>query len=262
MQAIREKAVLSDFFDTLGRAPSSLLVLDYDGTLAAFQTDRFRARPYPGVVPLLTLILACAKTRIVIVSGRPAAEVKTLLHPLKNIEIWGSHGLERLSVDGTYHQWKVGDGNVQALLEAGEKARHAGLAQRTEIKPGGVAVHWRDLPPADARELKTMALALWGPLLPHPGLRLMYFDGGLELRVVHPDKGDVMARLLATVGPDTLIACLGDDLTDEDAFRALKGRGLRALVRPEYRQTGADVWLRPPQEMLDFFKRWLNCVSI
>jgi trehalose-phosphatase len=259
---MQDETVLSDFFDTLRRAPSSLLVLDYDGTLAAFQTDRLRAHPYPGVVPLLASIQSCAKTRTVIVSGRPVAEVKTLLHPLENIEMWGSHGMERLSADGTYYPWKVGIEDAQALLEAGEKVHHAGLGPRTEIKPGSVAIHWRDLPTADAQELESMVLAVWGPLLSHSGHRLMYVVGVLELRVAHPNKGDVMARLLATVDTGAQTAYLGDDLTDEDAFRVLKGRGLPVLVRPEYRQTGADVWLSPPQEMLDFLKRWLNCVSV
>ncbi|MGC9292161.1 MAG: trehalose-phosphatase [Acidobacteriaceae bacterium] len=259
---MKEETVLSDFFDALRRGPSSLLALDYDGTLAAFQTDRLRAHPYPGVVPLLASIQSCAKTRTVIVSGRPVAEVKALLYPIENVEMWGSHGMEKLSADGTYHPWKMCAANVQALQEAGEKVHHAGLGPRTEIKPGSVAVHWRDVSPTEAQEMESMVLAIWGPLLSHSGLMLMYFDGGLELRVAHPNKGDVMAQLLATVGPGAQVAYLGDDLTDEDAFRALKGRGLPVLVRPEYRQTGAEVWLRPPQEMLDFLKRWLNCVSV
>jgi trehalose 6-phosphate phosphatase len=50
---------------------------------------------------------------------------------------------------------------------------------------------------------------------------------------------------------------LGDDLTDEAAFLAMKGHGFSGLVRRERRDTTADIWLRPPGELRDFLKRWL-----
>jgi trehalose-6-phosphatase len=54
------------------------------------------------------------------------------------------------------------------------------------------------------------------------------------------------------------VAYLGDDRTDEDAFKALAGRGLAVLVREELRPTAAAVWLRPPVELLDFLQRWMT----
>jgi trehalose-6-phosphatase len=53
-----------------------------------------------------------------------------------------------------------------------------------------------------------------------------------------------------------MIAYLGDDLTDEDAFKALKGKGLSVLVRDTQRDTLADCWLTPPDELLDFLHHW------
>jgi len=41
----------------------------------------------------------------------------------------------------------------------------------------------------------------------------------------------------------------------------LKGRGLTALVRPESRPTAADIWLQPPQELIEFFDDWLHAVG-
>jgi trehalose 6-phosphate phosphatase len=60
--------------------------------------------------------------------------------------------------------------------------------------------------------------------------------------------------------PDTPAAYLGDDATDERAFRAISGRGLSVLVRPSWRQTAAELWLRPPEELLDFLNRWLEAL--
>ena len=49
------------------------------------------------------------------------------------------------------------------------------------------------------------------------------------------------------------IAYLGDDLTDEDAFHVLRGHGLTVLVKTDYRETIADAWIRPPQELMDLY---------
>jgi trehalose-6-phosphatase len=62
--------------------------------------------------------------------------------------------------------------------------------------------------------------------------------------------------VLSETAGDGAIAYLGDDLTDEDAFAAVKPRGLAVLVRPELRETEADVWLQPPRELVAFLKRW------
>ena len=89
-------------------------------------------------------------------------------------------------------------------------------------------------------------------------LELLRFDGGIELRARGMDKGQVIGKLLSEVAPDASVAYAGDDRTDEDAFRALGERGLRVLVRDEVRPTLADLWLRPPGELLDFLFRWLR----
>jgi trehalose-6-phosphatase len=62
--------------------------------------------------------------------------------------------------------------------------------------------------------------------------------------------------VLAETPEDAAVAYLGDDFTDEDAFVAVKPRGLAVLVRPEFRETAADVWIRPPRELIAFLKRW------
>src|SRR5438270_891959 len=96
--------------------------------------------------------------------------------------------------------------------------------------------------------------------LPHPDVA----DGLMPIRdsrMPGRDKGDAMRAILMETNPDAAVAYLGDDQTDEDAFRALKGRGLTALVRPESRPTAADIWLQPPQELIEFFDDWLHAVG-
>ena len=98
----------------------------------------------------------------------------------------------------------------------------------------------------------------WIHLAQEAGLDLLEFDGGVEIRASAPDKGDAVRSLLSEMSANTPAAYLGDDNTDERAFRAINGRGLSVLVRPQWRQTAARLWLKPPEELLDFLARWLK----
>ena len=84
----------------------------------------------------------------------------------------------------------------------------------------------------------------------------MDFDGGLELRALGHNKHHAVKTVLSETPGDSCVAYLGDDVTDEDAFSAIKARGLSVLVRPEPRATRADLWIQPPGELVDFLERW------
>jgi trehalose-phosphatase len=231
-------------------------LLDYDGTLAPFRVDRTLAFPYPEVPPLVVRIMR-KNTRVVLISGRPVREILLLSGISPQPEVWGSHGLERLKADGRYEVSSV-PVHKDYLLAAEAILRDAGLEGQMEIKPGGVAVHWRGLDTAKAEKIARDVSRLWKPLLERAPLRLLEFDGGLEIRVAGPGKGDAVRAILREAGPGAAVAYLGDDQTDEDAFHALKGNGLTALVRPQSRPTAADIWLQPPRELLQFFEEWLR----
>jgi trehalose-phosphatase len=85
---------------------------------------------------------------------------------------------------------------------------------------------------------------------------MLPFEGGIELRASGHTKANAVHAVLAETNEDCAVAYLGDDVTDEDAFRAVKPRGLAVLVRPELRKTAADVWLKPPHELASFLQMW------
>lgn len=244
------------FFEQLGSASQRVLLLDYDGTLAPFQIERDHAFPYPEVPPLLSRIIASG-TRVVLISGRPVREVVLLsgIHP--HPEIWGSHGMERLEADGHYQVEPLTPEQEDGLRWGAEYLRSQGLEGRMEIKPGGVALHWRGVPPAQVEQLNGIVQQAWSELPARFPLEMVHFDGGIEIRARGKDKGKAVAAILEESNPEAVIAYLGDDRTDEDAFRALKGRGLAVLVRDEFRPTLADMQLRPPQELIRFLRDWL-----
>ncbi len=256
MKILRPEVDLSRFFTELTQAQARLLILDYDGTLAPFREQRGQALPYPGVREVLGQLLAGGQTRVVLVSGRALESLVPLVGLDPAPEMWGSHGWERLWPDGRLTLVAPDARAVEGL----GLARHgagSGPGQQWEFKPVSVALHTRGLPAAEAGALRSRVQAGWLRLCELFGLEIHEFDGGLELRVPGVDKGSAVQALLAESGAGTVAAYLGDDRTDEDAFRVLAGRGLGVLVREELRPTAASLWLRPPSELLDFFRRWI-----
>jgi trehalose-phosphatase len=119
-------------------------------------------------------------------------------------------------------------------------------------------MHWRGAPPHKARAIEKRARQLFEPLAQMDGLGLLEFEAGLELRVGR-DKGGAVEEILAESGRDAPVAYLGDDLTDESAFRAVnahEGAHLSVLMRRIGRESAADIWLRPPAELREFLERW------
>jgi len=257
MKTLDSATTYSPFLEQLLSAPERVLMLDYDGTLAPFVADRNLAFPYPGLPTLIGRIMQSG-TRVILISGRPAREVAQLSCIAPQPEIWGSHGLERLHSDGGYELIPLPREQREGLSEA-ITVLHTELSpDRVEVKPGSVAVHWRGLGDVMVEEIRGRVTSLWAPLPARYPVELLEFDGGLELRVRGRDKGDAVRAILAEAAPGAIAAYLGDDTTDEDAFRAIHGRGLSVLVRTKPRLTEAEIWLQPPQGLARFLEDWLR----
>jgi trehalose-phosphatase len=254
---IFEDLMVNQFLQLLSRSSKAHLLLDYDGTLAPFRKERNEAVPYPGVRDRLEAIRKQTNTRIVIISGRAIDDLLPLLGLNPHPEVWGCHGWERLDSSGKRFPVELPGKAEQGLSIANGWVNDQRLERFTEVKPASIAIHWRGLP---ANEVETLAERVkhgWGPLVRQYGLDLHPFNGGLELRCPGKDKGTVMDSLLADIDAAHPVAFLGDDLTDEDAFRAIKGKGLGVLVSERKRETEAVAHIVPPKELLDFFDNWL-----
>jgi len=246
------------FFDSVTRALHSALLLDYDGTLAPFRVERDQAVPYPEVIPVLQSIASTGRTRLFIVTGRKTDDIISLLGIYPSPEIWGLNGRQRRKPHGAVEMACSDEALVQALIEADHWLSAQGLRGTAEFKPGSIAVHWRGKPQAEAAEIRRRVLLGWSDIAEQTGMVLVQFDGGIELMPPQPDKGDAVRAILEHLGANVPVAFLGDDITDEKAFAALGDRGLCVLVRPEWRETAAQIWLKPPEELLDFLQRWLK----
>lgn len=254
----RQAKKLGDFFSAVAGAPKALLLLDYDGTLAGFRVDRFKAKPWAGVRELLTRIQQRGRTRLAIVTGRPAEEIMPLLGLNPAPEVWGLHGAERLYPSGRRVLEKQSPEVRRALARLRKELHRDAFGGLFEDKPNAAVMHWRGCAPDTAREVERKTRELFEPLAKLEGFRLLKFEAGLELRTGR-DKGGAVREILRESGAGVPVTYLGDDLTDEAAFVAVneaKGPHLSVLVRREKRKTEADVWLKPPDDMRVFLRRW------
>ncbi|MGY1637029.1 trehalose-phosphatase [Geodermatophilus sp. SYSU D00742] len=196
--------------DLAGRRPL-LVASDYDGVLAPLVGDPSAAVPSPGVAGALARLAERPRVVVALVSGRGVADLRTV-SGLSGPYRWvGSHGAEF-------------DGPLTGELAARRDALAARLAPLVaavpgallEVKPASVAVHVRQVTDRiAATELLAAADRAADPsLTKKPGKEV------LELAVTDADKGRALLRLRDELGAAAAVY-LGDDLTDEDAFRAL-----------------------------------------
>jgi trehalose 6-phosphate phosphatase len=214
------------------------LFLDFDGTLVeiaehpdAVQVGRQHASLLSGLYDRLN-------GRIALVSGRPAQQVRTLL-PENGVTVVGSHGLEFLWADGLVEQPDQPPGLAQASAAMHEFARaYPGVL--VEEKPFGIALHYRRAPSAEQASTE-LAVYLGSKL----GLQLQRGKMMVELRATGGDKGSAVRRLMRASGfAGTRPLFLGDDLTDEPAFLAVREMGGAGVLVGAPRPTAASYRLK------------------
>ena len=252
--------ILDEFLHRLTLANQAVLLLDYDGTLAPFRVERDKAFPYEGVRELLTSIRRDTKTRLIIVSGRAIDDLLPLLSLTPPPEIWGCHGWEKLEEDGQRQAVNLPDEARVGLQEGLMWVKHEGLENYCEKKPASLAIHWRGLPDHKIEELRGKVNNGFRLIAENYCLQIHPFNGGLELRCPGESKGTVVKSILAGLSLDEPIAFLGDDLTDEDGFEAIKGMGIGILVNNKTRPTHADLQLKSPEDLISFLKTWRDKV--
>jgi trehalose-phosphatase len=232
------------------------LFLDYDGTLTPIVS-----RPELAVLPDATrevLRRLCARATVAVVSGRALSDAKALVG-LEEIVYAGNHGFEIRGPDGTALSREIGAeyvddvARIRAVLAEGLAA----IARAwVEDKAWSLSVHYRQVADDRAADVETVVdRALEG----FPRLRKHYGKKVIEVRPrVDWDKGRAVLWLLEALrlqGDDVLPMYLGDDVTDEDAFRALAGRGMGVLVSETPRPSAAALRLRDPGEVRAFLER-------
>jgi trehalose 6-phosphate phosphatase len=189
-------------------------------------------------------------------------EVLTLLGDLE-ITVIGSHGFEHRSPEGELIVRSPDLDQLNGLEKASALAVQMGFGERLETKIAGVAFHTRGIQPARASEMERFISSEWSALAPLHGLECRRFNGGVEIRSLGFNKGDAIAGLLADRPPGSLNVYIGDDDTDEDAFRKLAELGIGLGIRVGRAATPtAAMGLLPDCESVKLFlEKWLGVTS-
>src|SRR2546429_6394397 len=257
-RALREGEALARRF----AGKRSAVFLDYDGTLTPI-----RDRPEHAVISdsMREAVQRLAeRVPVVVVSGRDRKVVQKLMG-LDNLVVAGDHGFDIWSPTGGSIQREEG-ASFEGLLREVEAKLRAELANipgaLVEPKKSSLAVHFRLVPEEQRSRVKEIVDAI---LNDHPELKV---TPGKMVFEIQPrldwDKGKAVLYLLKALDldrDDVVPVYLGDDITDEDAFRALAGRGIGIFVGsaddPETAgyTTAADYVLNTIGEVEQFLNR-------
>lgn len=232
------------------------LFLDYDGTLTPIVSRPAAAVLSGDMRRVLARLAACVP--VAVVSGRDRADVEARVS-LRQLWYAGSHGFDISGPDGFREEHP---GGVEALpeLERAEVELRRLLASipgtELERKRFSLAIHYRNTPEVRVDEVKEAVDRVRERL---DGLRQRRGKKVLELQPdVDWDKGRAVLWLLERLGldrPEVLPLYVGDDWTDEDAFRALGDRGLGIYVGTLDRDTDADYVLADTSEVRELLER-------
>ncbi len=246
------------FWQTVHDAPHVALLLDYDGTLAPFHEDRLKAVPVEGIVEALQDIRLQTDTFVALVSGRPISEILSLM-PEPGVTIIGTHGFEIRPAGEGIQAMLVDDAQLALLDRAELDARRIVGPQRAERKIATVAAHFRGLDRLDARQHESALTQQWLSYADTSKVEVRQFNGGLEMRALGRHKGVAVAEFLSNCPDDTLAVYIGDDDTDEDAFKVLRdGGGYGIRVGEQSTTTAARGSLPSCADVLRFLQTWIQ----
>ncbi|CAL0319493.1 unnamed protein product [Lupinus luteus] len=268
-------------FDTLMKAAIGkkiIVFLDYDGTLSPIVNDPDRAFMSDEMRAAVSEIASYFPTAII--SGRSREKVKDFVK-LNNLYYAGSHGMDIMAPPSM----SVGSSNIEHCdmsnsINGNEVAFQPAkkflpaireLLRRLEnevkeiegakLEDNGfcISVHFRHVPEEDYGLLEEKVKCV---LEMNPQFHL---TEGIKVMEIRPsiewNKGNAVEYFLDTLGlsssSNILPVYIGDDRTDEDAFKVIRsrGQGYPIIVSSTPRETNAFYSLRDPSEVLIFLSR-------
>ena len=247
--------------EVAGRPAETALVLlfDFDGTLAEFNPDPAAPELTPERFELLSMIGRKPGVSLGIVSGRRLDDLRARTRLPDHVYHAGLHGLE-IEVDGhrtTHPDLSAAEARVEGLANCLSRLLDEFPEVLIEDKGASVAVHTGRLPQDMYDRIFARADVLAVPWIAEGHVRRLEGNAVVEyLPNISGHKGEATKWILDSVEKKfdrrAWVAYIGDDITDEDAFRAIDfGIGVLVGLRPTaatYKLDGiADV---------DRFLRW------
>jgi trehalose 6-phosphate phosphatase len=210
-------AALRERLTAVCASPYLLLCSDYDGTLAPIAASPDAARLGAESATLLTALAHATNVRVAIISGRPLHDLQRHSRLEPPVFLVGSHGAES-SLHAAAALTETQLSGLTRLRDHVAELCAAVTGSWVEDKPLGVAVHVRQADPQAAAGLLSAlehGPARWPGVYATPGKAVM------DLSISACNKGHAIEQLRSGWGTDPTVLYLGDDVTDEAAFRVL-----------------------------------------
>jgi trehalose 6-phosphate phosphatase len=218
--------------------PRLLVTSDFDGTLAPIVNNPADARPLPAAADALVALAELPSTDAALISGRALEVLRGLSSMPPRVHLVGSHGAE-FDTGFSHHIDHALLDRITADLTA-IAADRPGVT--VETKPASVALHVRNADPADGdaalREARSAART-WDA-------HLTEGKAVLEFAVISTDKGEAI-DILREQCRASAVVFLGDDVTDEKAFRRLHDGDVGVKVGPG--DTLAEFRIQTPEDV-------------
>lgn len=235
------------------------LCLDYDGTLAPLVADPATACLSATMRHVLAALLQHPRYLVAIVSGRSLTDLRTRID-CQVPYLAGNHGLELVGPETAYCHPDAQRLRSELLGLADTLQR--GLAEFpgvwVEDKGLTLTVHWRRVPPVGVPVVQRRVLCLVRPALEARQVILRAGKDILEVRPQVPwDKGDAVRWIVTHMhrsrpGTTGFVMYMGDDETDEDAFRAVRTTGAGIVVGHARRFSSAHYALDSVEQTAQF----------
>lgn len=238
-----------------------IFFLDYDGTLTPIVSRPDLAVLSPAAREVLTELSRCCT--VAIVSGRRREDVEKLVG-VSGLFYAGSHGFDIRGRDTAMIYPEAA--RVIPLIETATKdvSRHTRAMKGVlvEEKTFSVAIHYRLAAEAIISDLRRIVEDAVGQ---HALLRILEGKKVFEIMpAVDWNKGRAVRWIMETLGigwQEATTVYIGDDTTDEDAFRTVRTRGIGILVAQSDQESAADFRLADPEAVYSFFKEIITFYS-
>lgn len=210
------KQIARDF----SAASQRLLLLDYDGTLTPLVRSPELARPATELLTALGRLSAMPGTTLAIVSGRERSTLERWLGSL-DAHLVAEHGIWWRPRGGEWQLEVSGKGDWKLrLLPMLESYADRLPGSFVEEKEHSVVWHYRLSDPEHGALLAAEAFDHLTTLTANYDVQVNRGNKIVEVRPIGVHKGTMALKIINLVQPDFVLAA-GDDVTDEDLFKAL-----------------------------------------
>ncbi|MFA5069065.1 MAG: trehalose-phosphatase [Candidatus Omnitrophota bacterium] len=248
--------------DVLSRVSASAclhIFLDYDGTLAPITQRPEHAIMSDAARTILRTLIKSEGVTVSIVSGRALSHVRRFVG-LRGVNYAGCHGLETQNasaglpaIDRTGVRSCIR--SVRRLLE--RKLPGVVDPDSVDIEDKGLilSLHYRRAEPSRVKGLREVFLTASMPYVISGKMVVLKNKKVFELRPSTKwDKGLYCMHVLRQSRKRPLPVYVGDDKTDETAFKVLRHIGITVFVKGERKTSSAEFYVHSTNEVINLLR--------